>query len=138
MTPEERSAGLARQRAYVAMLQPLMRLSHWEIEIGDKAPDDDALADNATYMREYRTEMRFSDRFFTHSPERRRLTTVHEMLHVVAEGWHRSNLQAFESLDATSRIWVEERHTHEMEMCVDSLSRIIAPFLPLPPTASEE
>jgi hypothetical protein len=133
MKKRERQAGLARMREYVAQLQPLLRLQHWDIVVMDAPPDDNALADNCCYMRQHRNDVRFSDRFFAKSPEEQRETTVHELLHIVVEHWYRSTRAAFEGLSSTSQEWATERNEHEMEMCVDQLSRILAPLLPLPP-----
>lgn len=138
MKKRERKAGLERMRAYIAELVPLMRLQHWDIFVLDEPPDDNALADNCCYMRQYRNDVRFSDRFFRKSPEEQRDTTVHELLHIVVEHWYRSNLAAFEGLSATSQEWARERHEHETEMCVDALAKILAPHLPLPPSESTE
>jgi len=130
----ERQAGLARMRAYVATLVPLLYLQHWQIVVMDEPPPD-ALADNCCYMRQYRNDLRFSDRFFGKSLEEQRQTVVHELLHIVVEHWYRSTRAAFEGLSSTSKEWATERNEHEMALCVDMLSRIVAPYLPLPPTA---
>lgn len=137
MKKRERRAGLERMRSYVATLQPLLRLQHWEIAVTDGQPSAGALADNCCYMRQHKNDVRFSDRFFRKSPAEQRETVVHELLHIVVEGWYRSNLAAFEGLSATSQEWAKERHEHETEMCIDSLSKIVAPYLPLPPRENE-
>lgn len=134
MKKAERKAGLNRMRAYVATLQPLLRIQHWAITVGNNEPSDGALADNCCYMRQYRNDIHFSDRFFGKSPEQQRETVVHELLHVVVEHWYRSTRAAFQGLSSTSQEWAIERNEHEMEMCVDSLAKILAPHLPLPPT----
>jgi hypothetical protein len=133
MKKRERKARLAHLRPYVAELQVLLRLQHWEIFVMPDRPPDNALADNCCYMRQYRNDVRFSDRFFAKSREEQRETTVHELLHIVVEHWYRSTRAAFEGLSSTSQEWATERNEHEMEMCVDQLSRILAPLLPLPP-----
>lgn len=131
-TRKRRRGDLDGVRAYVAILQPLLRIAHWDLVVGEEqAPD--AMADCSTYVREHRAELRFSDHFFAAPRERQRQVMIHELLHVVTEEWHRSNLAAFEALDSTPRSWATERELHEMEMCVDGLSRILAPYLPLPP-----
>lgn len=138
MKKRERQAGLERMRSYVAVLQPLLRIQHWELAVLDDEPDGGALADNCCYMRQYKNDLRFSDRFFRKSDAEQRETVVHELLHVVVEHWYRSNLAAFEGLSSTSQEWAKERHEHEMEMTIDTLSHIIAPHMPLPPLAEKE
>lgn len=136
MKKRERKAGLDRMRAYIAVLQPLLRLQHWNIAVVDERPADNALADNCTFMRQYKAQVRFSDRHLTQSPEEQRNTAVHELLHIVVEGWYRSNLAALDALGATAQEWARERHEHETEMCIDTLAHIIAPHMPLPPIAT--
>jgi len=134
MDADERKAELQRLRVYVAELQPLLRLQHWEIAVIDEIPPGNACADCSTYITEHRADLRFASRYFSEPPSRRREIAVHELVHVVVEHWHRSGLAAIEGLNSIAQIWAQERHGHDMEMAVDTLGRIIAPHMPLPPT----
>lgn len=133
MEAAERQAGLDRMRAYVATLQPLMRLQQWDVRVIEQIPDDDCFADCQCYQHEHMADFRLADRFFDASPDRQRQTIVHEMTHVVVEGWWRSTVNTTEGLNSIAQVWAMERNTYQMEMAVDQLSRIIAPHLPLPP-----
>lgn len=138
MNEQKRKAGLDRMRAYIAQLQPLMRLQQWDIRVIDEEPSDGCLADCGCFQHEHMADFRLADHFFANSPDRQRNTIVHEMLHVAVEGWWRSTVNTTEGLNSIAQIWAMERNTYQMEMTVDHLSRIIAPFLPLPPAEASQ
>lgn len=134
MSEAERKAGLDRMRAYIATLQPLMRLQQWEIVVhDDPTEDEDYVASINRDSRSWRANVRFGDVHFGHSREEQRLTVVHELTHIHMMTLDRAAKDATFCLDPTSWRRLDERIDHELEMTTDAISRTIAPFLPLPP-----
>jgi hypothetical protein len=134
----ERKAGLARMRAYVAALQPALLLQHWDIRVGKKPPQNpNFAADCYRVPRMWVAWLHFADDFFAKDPEAQRETVVHELLHIVRSAEQTAVFEAFNGLDQTGRAWAWERFDHEQEFATDHLARVIAPFLPLPPTAEK-
>ncbi len=132
---DERRRNLERARAYVAQLQPLFRLQHWEITVRDEPPDNDAHAQVWAAHTCYLAKLRFSDRHFADSLAEQVITVAHELIHIATQGWELAVRDALEGLDPTGKSWAEERYERAMERDTDHLSRVIAPFLPLPPEA---
>ena len=134
---DERRRNLERARAYVAQLQPLFRLQHWEIGVEDDPPDHNGEASVWTSHNCYVARLRFTDKHFTDSPAEQRASVAHELIHVATKDWMLTCEDIIEFLDPTSREWATERYERAMERSTDHLSRVIAPFLPLPPAADE-
>jgi hypothetical protein len=130
---ERRRRNLDRMRAYIATLQPPLRLQHWEITIPEKPPPDDSNADCDRHSRHHAARIRYHDQLFPEGAEEERRSTIHELLHLHLTGAQTAAYEAYEALDPTARAWARERFDHELEMTVDALSRVLAPFLPLPP-----
>lgn len=130
---DERRRNLERARAYVARLQPFMRLQHWDITVEEEPPDNEN-ADAAcwTANRCHIARLRFADRHFGRSPAEQAATVAHELIHIHTSEWETATREAFAALDPTGREWATERYEHAMERAIDSLSRVLAPSLPLP------
>lgn len=138
---EKRQTGLARMREYVATLQPLMRLSHWEIIIHEDPPEnDDASASMTPHDHDWRAWLRLSDHYLDQlASNYQRLHMVHELTHLYFRGLdvaHTTLANGF-----AFAVWhiIDDRYSHEMELAVDGLATIIAPHMPLPapPPAQE-
>lgn len=133
MKKRERKAGLERMRAYVAVLQPLLRLQHWEITVGDERPDSNGEAAIWYSRLCYVARIRFADKHFGQSVAEQTTTVAHELLHLHLAGADFAVKDSHEMLDPTSKLLYDERWHVEFERAVDAISRVIAPFLPLPP-----
>ncbi len=140
MNTDERKAGLDRMRAYIAQLQPLMRLQQWLIDVDDEPPrDPDRAAECIRKYRQWWARIAYSDEQLAAPPEELRLTTIHELLHLVTTAEYVAGREAIEGLNSIAQTWAQDRFDNEYERATDHLSRIIAPFLPLPPAeASQE
>lgn len=140
MDAERRKAAVARTRRYVGQLKPLLRLAHWEIAVDDQPPEsDDASASVRFNDHDWRASVRLSDYFLAEiTPEVQRLHLTHELVHLHFRGL----AQAQDALIThfASPLWlaIDQRHTYELELCVDALAMLIAPYLPLPPAAPGE
>ncbi len=136
MHARARKKHLAEVRAYVARLQPLLRLAHWECEVADDEPaTPGAVASCDPNTRIHRATLRFSDRHFADPPEEQRDTVVHELLHCTTDGMWLA-LEAFkEATSDVSYAHLSDRYVHELECAVNQLTKLIAPSLPLPTEA---
>ncbi len=135
---DERRRNLDAVRAYVALLQPLFRLQHYEIEVWDEPPENkDAFADCGTKSRQHWARLRFAEKHFDTSPDEQRNTVAHELLHVLHDGVDVAAIEGFGGLATTSEEWARQRYDHENERLIDALSRVLAPLLPLPPAPKE-
>lgn len=132
---ETRKAGLDRMRAYIATLQPMMRLQQWKITIEEETTEDpDYVATINRTASSWSAFIRFGDVHFGHSVEEQRLTVVHELTHIHLMAFDTAASDGRNTLDPTSRQWAYERVRYELEMATDALSRVLAPLLPLPPS----
>jgi hypothetical protein len=139
MDAEARKAGLDRMRGHVATLVPLLRLSHWEIGVDDEPPESEGEAAIWYSRKCYVARIRFADKHFAQPVAEQATTVAHELLHLHLSGPDWAAKDAADMLDPTSKLWVQERWDVEFERAVDAISRVLAPFLPLPPVeASKE
>lgn len=133
LTPQARQRALDAVRAYVRDLLPLLRLSHWEIEVQDQPPQNEQADANCwTSNNCYVAKLRFSDRHFAATASEQRVTVVHELLHIVTSEWECACRDIIDGLDPTAQMWARERYERSMERAIDMLSRILAVALPLP------
>lgn len=139
MDAAERKAGLERMRAYVALLQPLMRLQHWGI-IVENDPPQSGSADASCWTSDncWKATLYFADRHFERDDIEQRNNVVHELLHIHDAERHTAILAALDAIDPTGRGWARERTDFEMERSIEAISCVLAPHLPLPPGAEKE
>ncbi len=138
MDADQRKAGLDRMRAYLPGLLPALRLQHWQISVKDEPPEsEDASASVLYNEHDWWAFILCSDYFLESPPDRQRLHLVHELAHLYLRGidmQHQSLITHW-----TSSQWqlVDNRFTYEVELAVDALACVIAPFLPLPPAEDD-
>lgn len=138
MTPEERAHRLAQVRPYVEILQAAIGLAHWHVIIYDdphpRKPDVVAVVDPGEGQN--LGELWLNDGALEEEPEDLRATIVHELLHL-----HQGHiLHAIDDLSGEFgttawNLW-ESGFRRELEYMTDALARVIAPHLPLPPSAT--
>lgn len=136
LTDQQRKARIAHLMPYITEIQAAMGLAHWHIIVYDEQhphrPEVVAVVDPGDGQN--MGELWLNDAALTEEPEDFRNTIVHELLHLHEAHW----LQAVQELSGefgktTWNIWVAG-FRREIEYMTDALSRVIAPFLPLPPT----
>lgn len=138
MDAAARQAGLARMKAYIGQLQPLLHLAHWQFIVPDEQPKaPDGLASFERLGSRWCAILRFSDQHFGNDPGIQRQTVVHELFHATLGNLTIAASAGYNTLDPTSRGWAWERFLHEMELAVDGLALLVAPTLPMPPTDQE-
>lgn len=107
---ESRDYNLGWLRSYVAQVQPLLQLGHWQIEVLDEPSVEDQF-EWSLYGRTKRAELRVADRFFDLGEAKQRIIIVAALLHL-----------ALPVLSLT--------YCRQFEETVQALARIIAPDLP--------
>jgi hypothetical protein len=134
MAGKKRKERLPEAEAYLRIIQPLMGLAHWHFRVDPEPPGDpQCSASIHCYAMQAHAVLRFNKSYFAGPPEWRRYCMVHELAHC-----HLNQLaQAEEAYEhATDELSYRHLHTrwrHEEEVAVDSIARVLAPFLPLPP-----
>lgn len=119
--------------AYIADLLPRMRLAHWSILLERESCDDDSHAIIITNDTKYEARLYLHPKFQTYTPEAQRLTFLHELIHV-----HNRNVTT--AIDLIKPVFgsgvlfdtVVKAHNAAEESVADALSRVLAPFMPLP------
>ena len=131
-------AHIERMRRYVAVLQPLLRLTQWEIDVQFQYPDsEEALAESQVVRGRWVAMIRFNDKHFLNSPEEQRDTVVHELLHVVTAHERRVVWEMYECPLPGDKSLAWKAFDFEQEMVMDHLATVLGPHLPLPPTGQE-
>lgn len=138
LTDQQRKERIAALMPYITEIQAAMGLAHWHVIVYDERhpykPDVVAVIDPGDSQN--MGELWLNDGALMESPEDFRNTIVHELLHLHQAHWlHATNdLSAHFGVTAWN-IW-EANFRREIEYMTDALSRVIAPFLPPPPTAT--
>lgn len=132
MTPAERKKALARMARYVKVLRRAMHLGHFHFIINTTPPESpEALATISLTSVRYSAVLQFSDDCLLSSDEEWRESLAHEMVHA-----HLMHLdRAVSSMEEyCGQQWgpLYDRYIDSMELGVDSLTTVLAPFLPLP------
>lgn len=138
MDEQKRTVGLKRMCAYVVELQPLMRLSHWHIEVPDVEPETDAWADVVRLQHAQDAVIRLSDQHFDNTPEQQRETIVHELLHCHLRDLIGVPQMIKQEISLPLFAALGDRISHEEECLVDALAQLLAPLLPLPPVKANQ
>lgn len=123
---------------YIWLIRDHMRLTFWDVYLSDTATEKGNWADVTVTEGKHSAAIRLCSQFWDLTPEQRRETIVHEMLHVVhwraidgiGNGWAKL-VKEQEAFDA---VWALT--STEVELMVDQLTAIIAPHMPLPPKLS--
>jgi hypothetical protein len=119
---------------YLRSLADRLLLADWEITLRRETADDDCFAQVKVWSCENQANVRVSDDFWHGPPEDQREWLVHELGHCHLDRPERVMEQLAEQFsDNSASVFAKEAHRKEIEICVQRLARIIAPFMPLPP-----
>lgn len=126
----DRDRDLESLRTYLRTLADLMTLRDWRIDLDDRAADDGNCAQvTVTYGQKHARIWVCWD-FAARSPEERRYTLVHELLHM---HFDLADRIAAHGLKKGQR----EAVRLALEVGVDDVARALAPHLPLPPSIAD-
>lgn len=109
---------------YIAELKERMRLNDWtlRLKLEDKPRDGDNAEIHSTHGRKLAVLL-LSDAFLADKPEDQRHTIVHELVHMHFFGLT-DLMEARGDMDSAARMLVE--------LGVDAMADVLAPFMPLP------
>ncbi len=121
---------------YLNELAELLQLRDWMIELQRECAPSGAWA-HVEVCREHKTawvQVAWPKFFDTRKPERQRIDMVHELIHVHLDRPQQMMNDLAEMFDEnTATKFAKERHRIETEIATESLARVIAPFMPMPP-----
>lgn len=117
-------------QAWLDAAQATMRLTHWELVAkaeppGENGSDDDAYAGGFIHDNDDHIDVMLGDAFWKETPEQRRVTLAHELLHC---HFQRHRVFTRDRLRPRDR----EHASSLQEVAINQVSRIVAPLLPLP------
>lgn len=122
---------------YIRDLADALLLRDWEITLERGWSDSDAYATISVWAEENHANVNVCEGFFGHSAEERREWLTHELMHIHLDRPDRLVRKVASQVDNNSAMQLaKDLHHDEIEICVQRLARILAPFLPLPPGVS--
>ena len=137
MKRAKRKARIAELLPYITQIQGAMGLAHWHLIVYDDPHPhkSDMIAVIDPGDSQNLGELWLNDAALAEGPEDLRNTIVHELLHLHQAHWlHATHDLSGQINTQTWNIWVAG-FRREVEYMTDALARVIAPALPLPPTA---
>ncbi|MCA9880308.1 MAG: hypothetical protein KC442_21080 [Thermomicrobiales bacterium] len=126
---------------YLRSLADAMQLRDWVIELQRERPEPEGAWASVVVCRWHQTawvRVAWPEFFDTRPPERQRVDLVHELVHVHLDRPH----QLMDDLagmfgENTATQLAKDRHQVEIEVATETLARVIAPFMPMPPAWTE-
>jgi hypothetical protein len=119
-----------------------MRLTQWELTVTSMEDRDD-IADEVTATvacapLHYEGDICLSEKFLEMTPSKQRYVIAHELCHL-HWWWHmRFSENLADQLGAQTRELANDRLREMMELANDETAKMVAPFLPLPPSPEQE
>ena len=131
--PTARTASkVKRLEEYVELLLGELELSDWRLNIHEAMPDEGTEAEVTFCEGQRQAALKFSEAFWTLSPDAQRHLVVHELIHIHTQPVCVA-ADAVETLIGTAAFAV---FTHGIttanEFCTDAIARVLANHLPLP------
>jgi hypothetical protein len=127
-------AQYAAYGAYLRRLADALLLADWEIELKREAASDETWAQVVVMTVKDRALVWLGAAFWSASPERRRETIAHELIHCLLHRPERIMIQLAQQQGEDAVVqFANEAHRCEIEICAQRLARLLAPALPLPP-----
>jgi len=119
---------------YVASLLPPLRLQTWRVSIARELAEVDEWIDARTFIEfKYQTaRISLTEKFLGLDSTEQREILTHELVHLHTHRFKHFADKLAEHLSPQARELAEDRIYDLMEHEVEELSRVIAPFLPLP------
>jgi hypothetical protein len=115
--------------SYVLDAAQQLGLTDWNITVSDEPASDDAYADTEAHQQSTNATIRFGHRFWKLNPDEKRVTIVHELLHL--DTWRISNMveRLEEQIGRVSWAMFEPLWEDEWERTIDrNATRIAGQF----------
>ena len=115
---------------WIALVLPLLRLSHWQVRVLDDAAPDDAHADTSPHPQATTATMRLGSTFWQLNAEEQQNTLVHELVHLLLCRVDQLSDSLEDTLGAVGwslwrPIWEDEH-----ERAVEAVALLLSPQLP--------
>ena len=125
---------------YIGTLLPPLRLQCWRVALNRELADVEEWVDARMFVEfSYQTaSISLTEKFLGLDGVEQRAILAHELVHLHTHRFKHFADKLAEHLSPQARELAEDRIYDLMEHEVEELSRVIAPFLPLPPRAKEK
>lgn len=126
----------AKVNAYLLELRDALRLQAWDVEVGDRGPDDtEAVVAIQANSRLRWAPVFLAESFWDEDPEEARLDLVHEFVHLILwDLWEFVDGGAWlHQLAQPLFFQVKADNRERIEQATHFLARLLAPTLPMPP-----
>jgi hypothetical protein len=123
-----------KYQAYIRGLADQLSLQDWEVVLKRDWADEDANASSGVSRTKNRIWIEIAEDFGDFSLEQQRRSLVHELLHAHVARTEKTIYRLEEMLPTNkAALLTRKAFDDEMEIVVERLARILAPFMPLPP-----
>lgn len=135
---KKRKAQFKAAKAYLTQLRPLLLLDHYKLIVEREPPDS---PDAAAHIHVYETRnvavIRLGEGYYAGTPTQRRHYAVHELLHIHLARLDYTTGDFKRVIDDVSWSAIYTNIARHLELTVDGITDVLAPFLPLPPADEE-
>ena len=126
-------------QSYVDSLKPLLRLTDWVIDTNADATLGDLTAAEIHFANgRCGARVDFATDFWDRTPDEQRVIVVHELVHCHFRGTQDAMDTVADQLGNEGRTFACAMHQRAVEHGTDAVALALAPFVPLPPSDSEE
>lgn len=135
MTTEEREA----ISAYIREVADQLGMKDWRVELSDDRPDE--ASSSAQVVIAYgmkRAKIRIGENWDTDSPDERRNTIVHELVHCHIDAIEKAFMSVRQTMGRDAYEVARDSVRDAVEWATDAIATAIDPFFPLPPTGIDE
>lgn len=117
---------------YIRQLADLLSLRDWDVELSRGEPQSStADAEIRTFYGQRGAAISLPVKFFAQVPERQRHFVTHELMHCHVEDVSEC-MRLYINNNGHMDDLIAQVYRREEEVLVDTLARVVAPFLPLP------
>jgi hypothetical protein len=135
---KRRKAEFKAAKAYFTELRPLLLLDHYLLIFDRTPPDDPECAAHVSVMETRNVAtIRLGEGYYAGTARQRRHYAVHELLHIHLARHDYAVGDFKRVIDDTSWSLIYTNIARHLELTIDGLADVIAPFLPLPPSGEE-
>jgi hypothetical protein len=117
---------------YLRHLADLLGLRDWHITLSRASADSGSRAQVSVHRGKDEADVTLNSHWLSYSPEQRRMTLCHELLHCHTGRLCRVMTRLHSMIDEPAMEFARRAHDEEEEIVVQRLARVIAPYLPLP------
>jgi hypothetical protein len=123
----------AAYATYTRSLADALCLKDWVFVLRRESSDEGTRAQIHLSDKKTEAAITLCERWFVRTPEEQRQTLVHELLHAHTARLCRVVTRLKDQVGGETVGYVDAALDEEEEIAIDTLSRILAPFMPLPP-----